>query len=69
LRLRADQPHVYRVLAASYGYLGRSVDALDALAKSRRVAPFSLASFERANSPALVQRTLEGWRRAGWQSE
>ncbi len=33
------------------------------------VAPFSLASFERTNSPALVQRSLEGWRRAGWQSE
>ncbi len=69
LRLRADQPHVYRVLAASYGYLGRHADALDALAKSRRLAPFSLAEFARTNSPALVERTLEGWRRAGWTQD
>ena len=67
LRLRADQPHVYRVLAAAYGYLGRGAEALDALEKMRRVAPqFTLEAFQRANSAALVARCLEGWRRAGW---
>ena len=68
LRLRADQPHVYRVLAASYGYLGRSAEALDALTTMRRVAPqFSLERFKRANSSALVERALAGWRLAGWR--
>lgn len=67
LRLRADQPHVYRVLAAAYGYLGRSAEALEALEKMHRVAPhFTVEAFKRANSPALVERCLEGWRRAGW---
>ena len=70
LRLRADQPHMYRVLAASYGYLGRSADALAALATMRRLAPqFTVEGFRRANSAALVERCLEGWRRAGWQPE
>ncbi len=68
LRLRSDQPHVYRVLAAAYGYLGRSGEALAALDKMRQVAPqFTLDAFKRANSPALVERCLEGWRRAGWR--
>jgi tetratricopeptide (TPR) repeat protein len=68
LRLRADQPHVYRILAAAYGHLGRSSEALDALAKMRRVAPqFSLDTFQRTNSVALVERCLAGWRRAGWK--
>jgi adenylate cyclase len=67
LRLRADQPQIYRVLAAAYGYLGRAADALAALDKMRQVAPqFTLEGFRRANSPAIVERCLEGWRRAGW---
>ncbi len=67
LRIRADQPHIYRVLAASYGYLGRSAEALATLAAMRRLAPhFTLEGFRRANSPELVERCLEGWRRAGW---
>ena len=67
LRLRADQPHVYRVLAAAYGHLGRSATALGALEKMRRLAPhFSLDEFRRANSAVLVERCIEGWRRAGW---
>ena len=68
LRLRADQPHVYRVLAAAYGHLGRSAEALAALEKMRQVAPqFSLDYFQRTNSDALVTRMVEGWRRAGWR--
>jgi predicted Zn-dependent protease len=67
LRLRADQPHVYRVLAASCGYLGRKAEALDALEKNRRLAPqFTLAGFRQVNSAALVERCLAGWRLAGW---
>lgn len=67
LRLRADQPHIYRVLAASYGWLGRSADALAALEKMRRLAPqFTVDAFRRANSPELAERCIEGWRRAGW---
>ncbi len=67
LRLRADQPHVYRVLAAAYGHLGRSAEALAALEKMRRIAPhFSLEVFRRTYSSVLVQRCVQGWRKAGW---
>jgi adenylate cyclase len=67
LRLRSDQPHVYRVLAAACGYLGRSPEALDALATMQRIAPsFSLETFRRTNSDTLVRICIEGWRRAGW---
>jgi TolB-like protein len=70
LRHRADQPHVYRVLAASYGHLGRSTEALAALDKMRQVAPqFSFEHFQRTNSEALVTRMVEGWRRAGWSPD
>ncbi len=68
LRLRGDQPHGYRVLAAAYGHLGRSREALDALATMERIAPsFSLDIFRRTNSAALVELCTEGWRRAGWK--
>lgn len=70
LKLRADQPQIYRVLAAAYGYLGRSTEALAALDKMRQVAPhFTLEGFRHANSPALVEKCLEGWRRAGFVAE
>ncbi len=68
LRLRADQPHVYRVLAAAYGHLGRDAEALDALEKMRRLAPrFTLEDFRRSASERLVDRCVEGWRKAGWR--
>jgi TolB-like protein/Flp pilus assembly protein TadD len=68
LQLRADQPHVYRVLAAAYGHLGRSTEALEALEKMRRLAPhFSLEHFRWSNSKTLADRCVEGWRRAGWK--
>ena len=67
LRLRADQPQIYRVLAAAYGYLGRSAEARATLEKMYQVAPhFTVEGFRRANSTALVEKCLEGWRRAGW---
>ena len=68
LRLRADQPNPYRIVAAACGHLGRDAEALEALANMQRASPhFSLAQFRRANSRALVERCLEGWRRAGWK--
>ena len=67
LRLRADQPHVYRIMAAAYGHLGRNTEALAALDKMRGLAPhFSMETFRRSNSQTLVDRCVEGWRRAGW---
>ncbi len=67
LSLRPDQPNVYRILAAALGHLGRAAEAREALAKMRRVAPhFSFETFRRWNSQALVERCLDGWRRAGW---
>lgn len=67
LRLRADQPHVYRIIAAAYGHLDRRVEAREALDTMRRLAPeFSIEHFRRSNSPILVERCLAGWRRAGW---
>ncbi|MEO8630905.1 MAG: adenylate/guanylate cyclase domain-containing protein [Betaproteobacteria bacterium] len=68
LRLRADQPHVYRVMAAAHGYLGHRAEALAALDKMRALAPhFSMETFRSANSQVLVDRCVEGWRLAGWE--
>jgi len=67
LRLRGDQPHVWRVLAAALGHLGRSAEALDALTTMKRIAPsFSLDTFRQTNSAALDELCIKGWRRAGW---
>jgi adenylate cyclase len=67
LSLRADQPHAYRIIAAAHGHLGHHAEAIHALEQMRRLAPhFSLDTFRTMNSPALVDRCLEGWRRAGW---
>lgn len=68
LRLRADQPQMYRILAAAYGYLGRSAEALAAIEKMYQVAPhFTVEGFRHAMSAPLVEKCLEGWRRAGWK--
>lgn len=68
LRLRGDQPHGYRLLAAALGHLGRSAEALEALTTMKRIAPgFSLEIFRRNNSPVLVELCLDGWRKAGWK--
>ena len=53
LRLRADQPHVYRVLAAAYGYLGRSAEALEALDED---APSGAALHPRRLPPRQLGR-------------
>jgi adenylate cyclase len=67
LLLRVDQPHAYRILAAAYGHLGRSREAIGALETMLRLAPhFSIEVFRTSNSPTLVTRCVEGWRLAGW---
>ncbi|HYC00848.1 MAG TPA: tetratricopeptide repeat protein [Candidatus Limnocylindrales bacterium] len=68
LRLRPDQGHGYRILAAACGHAGRHGEALEALEKMDRLAPgFSLETFHTVNSPALVDACMSGWRKAGWQ--
>ena len=65
---RPDQPGAYRVLAASYGYLGRTEDARAALDALFRLAPdFSPERLRVYVPPDIVERYLEGWRRAGWE--
>jgi hypothetical protein len=61
---------VYRIIAAAYGYLGRRMEALEALETMRRLAPhFSMATFRCTNSRILVDRCVEGWRRSGWNED
>jgi len=67
LRARPDQPGVYRVLAASYGHLGRIEEARAALDGMNELAPdFSLQALRVHVPSAVVERYLEGWRKAGW---
>jgi len=55
-------------MAAAYGHLGRSAEALDALEKMLRLAPeFSIEYFRSAYSRRLVETCEEGWRKAGWK--
>jgi adenylate cyclase len=69
LRHRDDLPPIYRVMAAAYGHLGRSVEAVNALEKMLRLSPqFSIEYFRSVNSPRLVEICLEGWRKAGWKA-
>jgi adenylate cyclase len=68
LQSRPHQPGAYRVLAASYGHLGRTEEARAALDTMRELAPdFSLELLRIHVPPAVVERYLEGWRKAGWK--
>jgi adenylate cyclase len=70
LRLRTDQPHAYRVLAACHGHLGEVDLARAALEKMYQLSPnFSVENLQLSNSPALVERYVEGWRKAGWTGD
>jgi adenylate cyclase len=70
LQSRPGQPGAYRVLAASYGHLGRSEEARAALDRMRELAPdFSLEALRIRVPPAVVERYLEGWRKAGLKGE
>jgi adenylate cyclase len=67
LQERPDQPGAYRVLAASYGHLNCTEEARAALDTMRRLAPdFSLETLRLHVPPIIVDRYVEGWRKAGW---
>ena len=68
LQSRSEQPGAYRLLAASYGYLGRTSEAKAALDALLRLAPdLSAAQLRVFLPPAIVERYVEGLRRAGWE--
>ena len=67
LAAKSDQPGAYRLLAASYGYLGRSDDGKAALEALRQLMPdFSAADLRAFLPPAVAERYLRGLRQAGW---
>ncbi len=62
-----QNPSAYRILAASHGYLGNADEGQEAIAALFRLEPgFDPAEPAFGDTPALVERYLEGWRRAGW---
>jgi TolB-like protein/cytochrome c-type biogenesis protein CcmH/NrfG len=68
LQLKPDQPGVYRLLAASYGHLGQTEEARRALDVLLRLMPdFSSAHLRFFLPPAIVERYLDGLRKAGWE--
>jgi TolB-like protein/cytochrome c-type biogenesis protein CcmH/NrfG len=68
LRLRSDQPGVYRLLAASYGMLDRAEEAKAALQELLRLLPDFSDDHVRAFLPeAIAERYLKGLRKAGWR--
>jgi adenylate cyclase len=68
LQSRSEQPGAYRLLAASYGHLGRAEEAKAALDALLRLAPdLSAAQLRVFLPPAIVERYVEGLRRAGWK--
>ena len=68
LQSRSEQPGAHRLLAASYGHLGRTGEARAALDALLRLAPdLSAAQLRVFLPPALVERYVEGLRKAGWK--
>jgi adenylate cyclase len=68
LQSRPGQPGAQRLLAASYGHLGRADEARHALDELLRLAPdLSAAQLRVFLPPAIVDRYVEGLRKAGWQ--
>ncbi len=67
LELEPDQPGPYRVLAASYGHLGRVDEARAALDVMYQLVPhFSVEGLRVWMPDAAVECYLDGWRKAGW---
>jgi adenylate cyclase len=67
LDLRADRPGAYRLLAASFGFLGRTEEAARALGHLRRLAPeFHPEHLRNFLPDEAVDRYLLGLRAAGW---
>jgi adenylate cyclase len=68
LQSRSEQPGAYRLLAASYGHLGRTEEAKAALDALLRLAPdLSTARLRVFLPSAIVERYVEGLRKAGWK--
>jgi TolB-like protein/cytochrome c-type biogenesis protein CcmH/NrfG len=68
LETRPEQAGAYRVLAASYGYLGRHEEAKPALDALLRLMPdFSSAYLRLFLPPSIVERYVEGLEKAGWK--
>jgi adenylate cyclase len=60
-------PQMHRLLGAALGHLGRNDEARAAIEEARRLAPdVTLEQLRARNSPALIDRMLEGWTKAGW---
>jgi len=59
---QSDGPMIHAVLAASYGHLGRSIEALDALAAYRSVTQAPIENFARAffRDEAFLKNFLDG---------
>jgi hypothetical protein len=56
------------VLAASYGHLGLIEEARAALDAMYKLAPdFSVETLRVYVRPVIIERYLEGWRKAGWE--
>jgi adenylate cyclase len=68
LQSKPEQPGAYRLLAASYGHLGRTEEAKAALDALLRLAPdLSTAQLRVFLPSAIVERYVEGLRKAGWK--
>jgi adenylate cyclase len=68
LERKSDQSGVYRLLAAACGQLDRRDEARAALEALLRLAPdFSAATLRIFLPPDVVERYLEGLRKAGWE--
>ena len=68
--LRPDQLMSCNLLAAAYGHLGLPEEARPALEVMERLSPKRY--MERLHAivpPALVERYLDGWRKAGWKGD
>jgi len=67
LGLKADQPGAWRVVAAASSLLGRDEEARHAVGQLNRLAPrLSEENLRSYLGGALLDRYLEGLRRAGW---
>jgi predicted Zn-dependent protease len=68
IELQPSNPLGHRLLASSCGYLGRHREALAAMQENRRLVPdFSEERYRRLTGPAMAEREIGGWKKAGWR--
>ena len=70
LQLKSDRPAAYRILASSYGHMGRTEEAkiaLDAMSRLPHWSEEKLRAF--FTSDATVNRIVEGLHKAGWKED